>query len=307
MAFPISWTDLTSDSSPRSRPLAARGGDVYLIIHHAYNLTVQQSLALSKPGGREVSMTFAIGPSVAGAASPIHCVYVVPIDRRPWTTASSLDDAAVTAEVSNLDLASPYPVALEAKTLLALIAAEMHREFGMPLDRVHVLSHQEVYARGLGSYATACPGPDLQAALDWIVAKAQEFINPPPKKENTGMDINYLFWPGDAAHPREYALAAPTLIEGGVKRTTSTAEAEAFSIMMWGQNQIGAPYSCKTWAQYEATLALAAELAAGYKKLAGGTVNIGDVSFPKTFELGAASLAALARVEAAVNRLNPPG
>lgn len=36
-------------------------------------------------------------------------------------------------------------------------------------------------------------------------------------------------------------------------------------------------------------------------------VELGDVAFPKSLELGPTSLAALAKVEAAVNRLNPPG
>lgn len=177
MAFPISWVDLTSDSDPRSVPLEQRGGDVYLLVHHAVNRVVQDSIAISKPGGRATSMNLAMGPTSPGVTSPIYCVLVVSFDRRAWTTASSIDDRGITVEVSNIDITASYPVAMEAKELLARTAAEMHKVYGMPLDRTHVLSHQEVYARGLGSYATACPGPDLQSAMDWIVARAKQITS----------------------------------------------------------------------------------------------------------------------------------
>lgn len=182
-SFIPSWEDFTSDSGSRSMPLAYRGGDVYFVIHHAVNYRVQDTIALSKPGGKQVSMSFAIGPTVAGVASPVYCVYVVDESRRPYTTASWIDDQAITVEVSNLDMSANYPVAHEAKEWCALIAAWMHVQYGMPLDRWHVTSHQEVYARGWGSYATACPGPDLQAALDWIVARAIDLVNGVPEPE----------------------------------------------------------------------------------------------------------------------------
>lgn len=178
MSFATSWDDWTSDSGSRPLPLAARGGDVYVIAHHAVNRVVQDTIALSKPGGRQVSMSFAIGPTVAGVEAPVYCVGVVPEDRRPYTTASSLDGAALTAEVSNLNLSADYPVAASAKEWLAQIAAYAHTDYGMPLDRVHVLDHQEVYARGYGSYPTACPGPDLHESMDFIVERAKDIVTP---------------------------------------------------------------------------------------------------------------------------------
>lgn len=179
MAFPASWSDWTSSSEWDSRPvpLAQRGGDVYFIIHHAVNTRVQDTIALSKPGGRQVSMTWAIGPAYSGVTSPVYCVAIVPEEYRPFTTASSLDGAAVTVEVSNIDLSATYPVAQEAKEWCAQIAAYMHVTYGMPLNRTYILSHQEVYSRGYGSYATACPGPDLQSSLDWIVNRAIQIVN----------------------------------------------------------------------------------------------------------------------------------
>lgn len=192
MNFPTSWNAWTTDHGVRPRPLASRNGDVYLIVHHAVNRLVQDTIALSRPGGRQVSMSFAIGPTSPGASSPIYCVGVVPEDGRPYTTASSLDGAALTAEVSNLDLGADYPVAQDAKEWLAQIAAYMARVYAMPLDRVHVLSHREVYSRGYGSYPTACPGPDLQTALDWIVARAKQINTPPPTIRSSRMTTNYV-------------------------------------------------------------------------------------------------------------------
>lgn len=192
MSFPTSWNNYTTDCGARPTPLGSRGGDVYLVVHHAVNRRVQDTIALSKPGGRLVSMSFAIGPTVAGVTSPVYCVGVVPEDKWPWTTgAPALDRAALTAEVSNIDLTADYPVAQDAKEWLAQIAAYMAREFGMPLDRVHILSHQEAYARGWGSYPTACPGPDLQGTMDWIVDRAKQ-INTTNKRKKPPMSDAYL-------------------------------------------------------------------------------------------------------------------
>ena len=152
------------------------GDDVFLVIHHAVEDTVQDVIALSKPGGKTVSMTGTIGPTVAGSHE-IFNVLVVPWNNgRPYTTSSWIDDKALTFEVCNLSLSAPYPVAQEAKQRLAEIAAAMHVEYGMPLNRWNICSHQEVYARGWDSYPTQCPGEDLQGSLDWIVRQAQLIV-----------------------------------------------------------------------------------------------------------------------------------
>lgn len=172
------WVDFTSDCRPRSVPLSRRNGDVFMVVHHAYNRKVQDTIALSKPGGKTVSESCAMGPTTAGVTSPIYSVHVVPWNtHRPYTTASSIDDKAFTYEVSNVDLNSPFPVAMEAKRKIAEFAAALHLQVGLPLNRWHITSHQEVYARGWGSYATACPGPDLQGALNWIVEEAIRIVN----------------------------------------------------------------------------------------------------------------------------------
>lgn len=176
--FPgIDWIDnVPTDQEARTQDLHRRGGDVYFIIHHSVTTRVQDTIATFK-SDREVSANFAIGPTVAGG-NDIKVVLTVPEARRAWTSASPLDDRALTTEVCDQSLGGNYPISGNAKEILARIASYMHVEYGMPLDRVHVLTHQEVYARGYGSYPTACAGPDMQASMDWIVARAKELLVP---------------------------------------------------------------------------------------------------------------------------------
>ena len=176
MTFPgVDWIDnVPTDQEARTQDLHLRKGDVYFIIHHSVTTRVQDTIATFK-SDREVSANFAIGPIVTGG-DDIKVVLTVPENRRAWTSASNLDDRALTTEVCDKALGGNYPISENAKKILSSIAAYMHIEYGMPLDRVHILTHQEVYARGYGSYATACAGPDMQASLDAIVAEAIRLI-----------------------------------------------------------------------------------------------------------------------------------
>lgn len=294
MAFPISWTDLTGSSewSARSAQLQNRGGDVYFIIHHAYNRVVQDTIALSKPGGKQVSMTFAVGPTSPGVSSPIYCVYVVPVEYRPFTTASSLDDRAITVETSNLDLNSPYPVATEAKTLLALIAAEMHIVYGMPLDTVHILDHSQVNARGYGSYVTECAGGDLRGAIGWIIEQAKKFVTPLTEKDRD-MEYNYYH------DGKRGALIHPLYIKDGALVTSSTAETANFSHF----TDVTVPPRDISAAGLDSLVAFAKRLydmAKAERATVGSVqVDLGDIKLPSELTLAPATVDALAKANAA--------
>lgn len=263
MTFLTSWNDYTTDCGIRPLQLENRGGDVYFIIHHAVNRVVQDTIALSKPGGKQVSMSFAIGPTTPGVEAPVYCVGVVPESRWPYTTASFLDKQALTVEVSNLDLGGSYPVAQAAKEWLAQIAAYMHTAYAMPLDRVHILSHQEVYARGYGSYATACPGGDLQASLDWIVNRAKQILTPPirPNTEDE-MAFKYI-WDGGV----KSALINPEVYPNGYIESVAAAPGGdiGFSGMATvpGPSGVGSPVQVNA-STYTATLTRATEARAAY-------------------------------------------
>lgn len=177
--FPgIDWTDfIADDHEARPKRLSSlRGDQVFLIAHHAYCYTVGQILATFKSPNRTVTANFAIGPTTRGV-DDYKCVHTVETDRdRAYTTASSRDAVAVTFEMANLSLDPPYRVGMSGKRIAAHLAAWMHVEYGMPLDRWHITCHREVYERGWGSYATSCPGDDLHDALDWIVVEAKRIV-----------------------------------------------------------------------------------------------------------------------------------
>lgn len=191
MTYPVDWVDnVPTDQEARTKDLHDRGGDVYFIIHHSVTLRVQDTIATFK-SDREVSANLAIGPTVAGG-DDIKVVLTVPEFRRAWTSASPLDDRALTTEVCDQAMGGNWPISPVAKHKLADIAAYMHREYGMPLDRVHILTHQEVYARGYGSYATACAGPDMQASMDAIVAEARQIVSGSQPAPELEFDMAFL-------------------------------------------------------------------------------------------------------------------
>jgi hypothetical protein len=160
----------------RSRPLDKRNGDVYYVQHHSVSRTLQSILDVFKSKIRSVSANAAVGPLVAGR-DEYHVRHTVPWrTHRAYTTSSSIDDKAITNEMANLSLTPPYPVGQSGKQWAAEVVAAMHVELGMPIDRHHVTCHREVYQRGWGSYATACPGDDLHAALDWICEEAKRIV-----------------------------------------------------------------------------------------------------------------------------------
>lgn len=160
----------------RSRPLTQRGGDVYLVPHHSVSRTIGAIMAEFTSPYRTLSATVACGPDQAGTDA-YRQIQAVPWDTgRPYTTSSDVDDKAITFEMANLVLADPWPVGNTGKYWVAELAAAMHVELGMPLDRWHVACHSEIYARGWDSYPTACCGDDLRNALDWVVATAKLIV-----------------------------------------------------------------------------------------------------------------------------------
>jgi hypothetical protein len=166
--------DLTAPSE-----YATRGGEriSVLQIHHATTTSLSGLRALMSPGGRTVSANVAMG-------SDGHRKLVVPIDKRAYTSATPFDRRSVTVEVCNTSLAPNWGISDGAHEALAHMAAEMHAEFGMSLDRQHIIGHREVP----GTYATACPGPSMN--LDRIVRRAREIAE--------GDDMQrYLDWNND--------------------------------------------------------------------------------------------------------------
>jgi hypothetical protein len=150
--------DLTASSEYGSRD--GQRVDV-LQIHHATTTSLSGLRGLMAPGGRKVSANGAMSRDG-------HLMLVVPADRRAFTSATSYDKRSFTVEVCNTSLAPDWGISDACHERLAQLAADMHFELDMPLDRAHIIGHREVP----GTYATACPGPSMD--LDRIVRRARE-------------------------------------------------------------------------------------------------------------------------------------
>lgn len=192
MSYPFPGIDRTDfvadDHEPRPVPLSQlRGDQIYLVAHHAYARTLGQILATFNSPDRTVTANLAIGPLTAGVDDYVVSHTVEINTQRAYTTASSIDKVALTFEMANLSLEPPFPVGQTGKQILAELIAWLHVEYGMPIDREHVTCHREVYERGWGSYATACPGGDLHGALDWACEEARRIVagvNNPDQEED---------------------------------------------------------------------------------------------------------------------------
>lgn len=225
--FPVDWTDNgTTDKEARTKSLYARGGDVYLIIHHAFNRTVFQTIDTFNSTYRQVAANFAMGPKTAGV-DECFTVRTVPESERAYTTSSWIDDQAITVECSNLDLAAPYPVGASIKHELAALAAYMHLEYGMPLDAWHITDHSGVYARGWGSYPTSCCGDDLRGAIGWIIEEAKRIVAAGGSTNMGDIMARYTWAPGRAGAVQKGEV-------GGVYHPRTPEEAAVLSKLYGG-------------------------------------------------------------------------
>lgn len=158
--FDAQWlTNQESESDPRARSVNV------LQIHHAATTSTAGARSLMDPGGRTVSSN--------GLLDPSGFLYeVVLANRRAYTSATSFDHQSITVETVNTTGAPGWGISEAARTRLAQLAVDMFRAGLLgSLTRAHIIGHNEVP----GTYATACPGPDMH--LDWIVTKANEIYN----------------------------------------------------------------------------------------------------------------------------------
>ena len=133
----------------------------YLQIHHATMTSLSGLIGLMQPGGRTVSANGAMGNDGT-------LVEVVPLPYRAFTSATTFDRGCLTVECCNTTLHPTWGISAATRTRLAQLAADMFR-IGLlgGLTREFIIGHNEVP----GTYATACPGPDMN--LDAIVREAQ--------------------------------------------------------------------------------------------------------------------------------------
>lgn len=154
------FVDLTEDSEYDSRLGEAI---TTLQIHHSTGLSYAGTRSLMDPGGRTVSANGLM--TNTGELGE-----VVPLDKRPYTSATGFDRRCLTVECNNITLAPDWGISAACRTRFAELAVAMYR-LGIlkHLGRGEggIIGHAEVP----GTYATACPGPDMH--LDAVSAEAK--------------------------------------------------------------------------------------------------------------------------------------
>ena len=95
---------------------------------------------------------------------------------RPFTSSSwKADTRAVTIEIENELGAPSWKISDRAFDQLARLIADVATRHGFPIDRDHVIGHQEVVRRFGQGIATACPGPWLFSRMDELVELARRY------------------------------------------------------------------------------------------------------------------------------------
>jgi hypothetical protein len=165
----------------------SRGGDPIngVVIHHTTSVAPSSSLNyVANANSRDSHPTYLIQNS--GAAFG-----VVHPDRRPYSTAGRPDSEAVAFEVDNSGGAPSWPTSAAAKETLAQIIAYHYRNsprWGHGIARnIPGVAQAEFFVAWHRQYlATTCPGEDMIAHLDSVIARAREIAHPsaPPIDPN---------------------------------------------------------------------------------------------------------------------------
>jgi hypothetical protein len=155
------------DGQQLTSECSSRNGEKiqYLQIHHGTILSISGLISLMMPGGRDVSANGAL-------ANDGFLWEVAPATQRAFTSGVAwFDRISFTVECCNVSLAPYWGISAATRTRLAKLAVAMYKAGLLgSLTRQHIIGHNEVP----GTYATACPGPDMH--LDWIVAEANRLF-----------------------------------------------------------------------------------------------------------------------------------
>ena len=189
----MTFSPLTSRTSGNAGQFSARGRSVdRIILHHCASTSLAGVLSMMATGSREVSANYVIG-------SGGEIVGVVPEEFRAWTSSSSSwDGRAITFEIVNETGAPEWRISDLAFAAVASMLADLSARYGIPLSRETVVTHQELYNIHGASYATACPGPYLQARIDQLIELARARTGAPVIEEEPIMAV-YLRATGNSS------------------------------------------------------------------------------------------------------------
>lgn len=169
-------TQLTSDSGDRFGVKPS-----LVVLHHtAFVGSIQTLVNLMMPGGRTVSAHAAIKDN--------QIINVVPESRRSWSLGAAVFERRVlSAECVNSTGGPSWSLSDATHESIARWVADVCRRYGIRPHREGtpsswtVIGHREVSTIHRQGYATVCPGG---MRVDWIVARAQQLLTPPPTKED---------------------------------------------------------------------------------------------------------------------------
>jgi hypothetical protein len=172
--FDSQWlTNQETESDPRRSDVG------YLQVHHTAYPSTSGARALMDPGGRTVSANGLLDPDG-------HLYEVVLLSRRAYTSATGFDHNCLTVETVNTTGGPTWGISEASRLRLAHLAVAMFRAGILgSLTRAHIIGHGEVP----GTYATACPGPDMH--LDHICELAQAIHAGVPKPKPIQEDPMY--------------------------------------------------------------------------------------------------------------------
>lgn len=165
-------SSLTTESHATAQQSSREGAKVDMVIlHHSATTNMDTVLGMMTSASRKVSSNYVVKDKRVAS--------VVPEEYRAWTSGSSTDGGkgaafdrrAITFEVPNSGGAPGWPVSPESHESVAQVVADLHKRYGIPLDRDHIVGHKELWTRWNASYPTACPGG---LEIDWIVARAKQ-------------------------------------------------------------------------------------------------------------------------------------
>lgn len=178
----MGFSELTTSTSGNGGQYSSRNGVKIdrIILHHCASTSLSGVLGMMSSGSREVSANYVIGKGG-------EIVGVVPEEYRAWTSgSSSWDGRAITFEIVNESGGPDWRISAKAMGAVERILADISGRYGIPLSRDTVVTHQELYTIHGASYATACPGPYLQARVGDLIAAA----NAPVEIEIEGDDMS---------------------------------------------------------------------------------------------------------------------
>ena len=159
----MTFSSLISGTVPHHNKHRGRGPVNRLVLHHWAGVYGGDT-RLQNPNA-DVSASYIL-------YSDGRLIGQVPEEYRPWTTGPTGDAGSITVETQNTAVGGNWPVSAAAKEKLAQLLADLSKRYGWGtlVRGKNVRVHQEFAA-------TACPGPDLIASLDSIIARANQILS----------------------------------------------------------------------------------------------------------------------------------